>query len=104
MVSSFTFRAHPLDHDVFAGTLVYERPRWRDALASFAALAPELPDDLSVLMTVLVPPADWELGDRVLLLLGFAWAGADRAAGEAVVRASRTPAPRTSRCWTRPAG
>ena len=85
VVSSFTFRAHPLDHDVFAGTLVYERSRWREALASFAALAPELPDDLSVLMTVLVPPADWELGERVLLLMGFAWAGPDRAAGEAVV-------------------
>ena len=63
-MSSFTFRAHPLDHDVFAGTLVYERPRWREALASFAALAPELPDDLSVLMTILVPPADWGAGDR----------------------------------------
>jgi FAD/FMN-containing dehydrogenase len=86
VVSSFTFRAHPLDQDVFAGTLIYERPRWREALASFATLAPELPDDLSVLMTVLVPPADWELGDRVLLLMGFAWAGTDRAAGEAVVR------------------
>jgi len=86
VVSSFTFRAHPLDQDVFAGTLVYERPRWRDALASFAALGPELPDDLSVLMTLLVPPAEWELGDHVLLLMGFAWAGADRAAGEAVVR------------------
>jgi FAD/FMN-containing dehydrogenase len=89
VVSSFTFRAHPLDHDVFAGTLIYERPRWREALASFAALAPELPDDLSVLMTVLVPPADWELGDSVLLLMGFAWAGPDRAAGEAVVRRIR---------------
>jgi FAD/FMN-containing dehydrogenase len=86
VVSSFTYRAHPLDPDVIAGTLVYERPRWREALASFAALAPELPDDLSVLMTVLVPPADWELGDNVLLLMGFAWAGADRAAGEAVVQ------------------
>ncbi len=86
VVSSFTFRAHPLDQDVFAGTLVYERPRWRDALASFAALGPELPDDLSVLMTLLVPPDEWELGDRILLLMGFAWAGADRAAGEAVVR------------------
>ena len=89
VVSSFTFRAHPLDHDVFAGTLIYERPRWREALASFAALAPELPDDLSVLMTVLVPPADWELGDSVLLLMGFAWAGPDRAAGEAVVQRIR---------------
>ena len=89
VVSSFTFRAHPLDHDVFAGTLIYERPRWREALASFAALAPELPDDLSVLMTVLVPPADWELGDSVLLLMGLAWAGPDRAAGEAVVQRIR---------------
>ena len=71
---------------MLAGTLVYEQPRWREALASFAALAPELPDELSVLMTALVPPADFELGDRVLLLLGFAWAGADRAEGEAVVR------------------
>lgn len=86
VVSSFTFRAHPLHQDVFAGTLIYQLPRWREALASFAALAPELPDDLSVLMTALVPPADWELGDRVLLLVGFAWAGEDRAAGEAVVR------------------
>ena len=94
MVTSFTFRAHPLDHDVFAGTLVYERSRWREALASFAALAPELPDDLSVLMTILVPPADWELGDSVLLLLGFAWAGADRARGRGRrPAASRTPAP-----------
>ncbi len=85
VVSSFTFRAHPLDQDVFAGTLVYERPRWREALASFAALGPELPDDLSVLMTLLVPPAELGARDRVLLLMGFAWAGADRAAGEAVV-------------------
>ena len=86
VVTSFTFRAHPLDQDVFAGTLIYERSRLREALASFAALAPELPDDLSVLMTILVPPADWELGDSVILVLGFAWAGADRAAGEAVVQ------------------
>jgi FAD/FMN-containing dehydrogenase len=86
VVSSFTFRAYPLDPDVLAGTLVYERPRWREALTAFAALAPELPDELSVLMTILVPPAYFELGDRVQLLVGFAWAGEDRAAGEAVVR------------------
>lgn len=85
VVSSFTFRAYPLNHDVFAGTLVYEQPKWRDALASFARLAPDLPDDLTVLMTLLVPPADWELGDRPLLLMGFAWAGPDRAEGEAVI-------------------
>lgn len=89
VVSSFTFRAYPLDHDVFAGTLIYGRDRWRDGLASFARLAPDLPDELSVLMTLLVPPPDWELGDRVLLLMGFAWAGADRAAGEAMIQRLR---------------
>ncbi len=86
VVSSFTFRAFPLDHDVFAGSLIYQRHRWREALTSFASLAPGLPDDLSVLMTILVPPADWDIGDQALLVMGFAWAGPDRAEGEAVIR------------------
>jgi FAD/FMN-containing dehydrogenase len=85
VVTSFTFRAHPLNPDVFAGTLIYERERWAEALASYADLAPSLPDELTMLTTFMVPPADWELGDRVLMFLGFSWAGADRAAGEAVV-------------------
>jgi hypothetical protein len=33
----------------------------------------------------MVPPPDWELGDRVLMFLGFAWAGADRAHGASVI-------------------
>ncbi len=33
VVTSFTFRAHPLGPEVFAGTLIYERPRWDAALA-----------------------------------------------------------------------
>ena len=37
VVTSFTFRAHPLDPDVFAGTLIYERPRWTEALARVRA-------------------------------------------------------------------
>lgn len=89
VVSSFTFQAYPLDQDVFAGTMIYRRDRWRDALTSFARLAPGVPDDLSVIMTFLVPPADWDLGDKVLLLMGFAWAGSDRAAGEAEVQRLR---------------
>src|SRR6185369_3642901 len=85
VVTSFTFRAHPLNPDVFAGPLIYERERWAEALASYADLAPSLPDELTMLTTFMVPPADWELGDRVLMFLGFCWAGSDRAAGEAVV-------------------
>ncbi|MBI2762362.1 MAG: FAD-binding oxidoreductase [Chloroflexi bacterium] len=85
IVSSFTFRAHPLDSDVVAGTLIYERPRWTEALTAFVGLSAELPDELTTLITFMVPPADWDLGDRVLMFLGFAWAGSDRAAGEATV-------------------
>jgi FAD/FMN-containing dehydrogenase len=85
VVTSFTFRAHPLDPDVFAGTLIYERPRWSEALRSYAEWAADAPDEVTTLITFMVPPADWELGDRPLMFLGFAWAGSDRAEGEAVI-------------------
>jgi FAD/FMN-containing dehydrogenase len=85
VVTSFTFRAHPLDPDVFAGSLVYERPRWTEALRAWAAWTADAPDEVTTLITFMVPPADWELGDRALMFLGFAWAGADRAEGEGVL-------------------
>jgi FAD/FMN-containing dehydrogenase len=85
VVTSFTFRAHPLDPDVFAGTLIYELPRWQEAMEAFVEWTADLPDELTTLITFTVPPADWELGDRVLMLLGFAWAGADRTEGEAAI-------------------
>jgi FAD/FMN-containing dehydrogenase len=94
VVTSFTFRAHPLDPDVFAGTLIYERPRWSEALRSYVEWAADVPDEITTLITFMVPPADWELGDRALMFLGFAWAGADRAEGEAVIarlRAASSP-------------
>ncbi len=64
VVTSFTFRAHPLDPDVFAGTLIYERPRWSEALRSYVDWAADVPDEITTLVTFMVPPADWELGDR----------------------------------------
>jgi FAD/FMN-containing dehydrogenase len=82
VVTSFTFRAHPLDPSVFAGTLIYEQRRWVEALGAFVAWAGDLPDAMATLITFTVPPAEWELGDRVLMFLGFAWAGADRDEGE----------------------
>ena len=85
VVTSFTFRAHPLNPDVFAGTLIYERPRWAEALRSYVEWTADAPDEVTTLITFMVPPADWELGDRPLMFLGFAWAGADRAEGEAVI-------------------
>jgi FAD/FMN-containing dehydrogenase len=93
VVTSFTFRAHPLHPDVFAGSLIYERPRWTEALTAFVAWTAGLPDELTTLITFMVPPADWELGSRVLMLLGFAWAGADRAEGEALIGRLRADCP-----------
>jgi FAD/FMN-containing dehydrogenase len=85
VVTSFTFRAHRLDHDVVAGTLIYGRSRWAEALASFVERSADLPDELTTIITFMVPPADWELGGDVLMFLGFAWAGSDPAEGAAVM-------------------
>jgi len=85
VVTSFVFRAHALDPSAFAGTLVYGRPRWGEALRAWSAWAADVPDEITTLITFMVPPPDWELGDRVLMFLGFAWAGPDRAEGEAVI-------------------
>ncbi len=85
VVTAFTFRAYPLGPDVVAGALIYGQPRWTEALTSLVELSADLPDELTTLITFMVPPPDWELGDRVLMFLGFAWAGSDRAEGEATV-------------------
>ena len=93
VVTSFTFRAHPLDPDVFAGSLIYELPRWREALDAYVAWTADVPDEITTLVTFMVPPPDWELGDRVLMFLGFAWAGADRAEGMAVIERLQAACP-----------
>jgi len=93
VVTSFTFRAHPLGPDVLAGSLVYELERWPEALRSFARVAPELPDELTTLMTFMVPPPDWEMGSRALLFIGLAWAGSDRAEGQVSIDRLRTACP-----------
>ena len=93
VATSFTFRAHPLAPDVLAGSLVYELEHWREALRTFARLAPELPDELTTLMTFLVPPPDWEMGSRALLFMGLAWAGPDRAQGQAAIERLRAACP-----------
>jgi FAD/FMN-containing dehydrogenase len=93
VVTSFTYRAYPLAHDVLAGTLIYERRHWRDTLRSYVAWTADVPDELTTIATFMVPPADWELGDEVMMFLGFVWAGADRAAGEAAVERLRAACP-----------
>jgi hypothetical protein len=50
-------------------------------------------DEMTTLVTFMVPPADWELGDRPLMFLGFAWAGADASAGRSVIERLRSASP-----------
>ena len=77
VVSSFTYRAHPLGPVVFAGTLAYRQENWQAALRAYAAWTRDLPDALGSIISFLVPPADWGMGDQTLMLVGFAWASPD---------------------------
>ena len=82
VVSSFTFRAHPLGPDVLAGNFIYASDQWPGALHAYDAWTAELPDPMTSIISFLVPPADWDLGDELLMLVGFVWASEDRAEGQ----------------------
>jgi FAD/FMN-containing dehydrogenase len=93
VVTSFTFRAHPHGPEAFAGTLIYAASRWVEALRAYVAWTRDLPDKLTTLVTFMVPPADWELGDQPLMFLGFAWAGADDGTGRQLIDRLRATCP-----------
>ena len=93
VVTEFTFRAHPLAHDVLAGALIYEKSRWLEILPAYVAWTATIPDQLSTMLTFLVPPADWDLGNQAILSVGFAWAGADRGAGRSWIDRLRAACP-----------
>ena len=93
VVSSFTFQAHPLDMDFFAGTFVYGDAHWAEALRAYAAWTVGLPDALTSIVTFMTPPPEFELGDDPLMFVGFLWAHGDRTEAEGVVDRLRTAAP-----------
>ena len=107
VVTRFTFRAHPLGPDIASGNLIYGLDQARDALQAYAAWTADLPDEMTSIISFLIPPADWELGDELLMIIGFVWAGPDRAAAERLtdrLRAAAAPkaenlAPVTWRTW-----
>jgi FAD/FMN-containing dehydrogenase len=82
VVTSFTFRAVAIPPDMFTGSFIYGVEQWDAALRAYAAWTEDLPDPLTSIITFMVPPADWDLGEDPLLLVGFTWAAADRAEGE----------------------
>ena len=93
VVTSFTFRAYDLGPQVFAGNLVYGQDRWRQAWAALDEWTRDLPEAMTAITTTLTPLPLMEMGEDPLLLIGFAWASADRGAGEALVDRLRTLAP-----------
>jgi FAD/FMN-containing dehydrogenase len=108
VVSSFTFQGYPLGPDVFAGTFVSRPDSWAAALRGIERWSQgRIPDPLTVIVTVVSPPPEFELGEDPVLLTGFVWASPDRAAGERSVddlRAAVRPdieviAPTTWTAW-----
>ncbi len=94
VVTSITYRAQRLGPKLFTGNLIYRREHWRAALEAYEQWTADLPDQLTSIVTFIVPAPDWELGDDTLMLVGFAWAGDDQAEAERLVdrmRALATP-------------
>jgi FAD/FMN-containing dehydrogenase len=92
-VTALTFNAHQHGPRLYAGGLVYGLDRWRRAWAALDEWTRDLPDQMTVITTTLTPPPALEMGDQPVLLVAFAWASADHAAGEALVRRLRELAP-----------
>jgi FAD/FMN-containing dehydrogenase len=97
VVSSFTYRAHPLGPGVLAGTLIYRQQNWPGALRAYEMWTRDLPDALTSIVSFLVPPASWELGDETLMLVGFAWAAPHHGEGRQVVARLERIAPPDAR-------
>ena len=93
VVSSFTFRAHPLPATPLCGNLFYRPPHWRNALVAFAAWTRNLPEQMNPIISFLVLPPEFGMGDEPWMLIGFAWASGDHQTGLGLVEQLRVQAP-----------
>jgi FAD/FMN-containing dehydrogenase len=85
VVTAITYRAQRLGPQVFAGNLIYNRQSWRAALESYSRWTADLPDELTSIVTFIVPDPAWELGSDPIMLVGFTWASDDQAEAERIV-------------------
>ncbi len=107
VVSGFTFRAHPIGPDLVAGNFIYALDQAADALRAYAAWTADLPDEMTSIISFLIPPPDWDLGEALLMIVGFVWAAPDRAEGErwidklrvAARPSAESPDPTTWQAW-----
>jgi FAD/FMN-containing dehydrogenase len=89
VVTRLEMQAYPLGPDVLAGAFIWHQPRWAEALRAFAAWTPGLPDAMTAIVTFITLPAAWGISEDPVMVTGFAWADADRAAGLEHVAALR---------------
>ena len=65
VISSFTFRAHPLGPDILAGTFVSRQDHWEAALHGLETWSRgAVPEALTVIVTFMAPPPELELGSN----------------------------------------
>lgn len=81
IVSSFTFRAWPIPMTVLGANLLYRPEHWRSALIAFEQWTRDLPDEMNPIISILVMPPEFELGNSPWLVVGCNWFGDDTAAG-----------------------
>jgi hypothetical protein len=79
VVSSFTFRARPLPAAPLGGNLFYRPEHWRNALLAFDGWSRELPDQMNPIISFLVLPLEFGMGDEPWMALAFAWVAESRA-------------------------
>jgi FAD/FMN-containing dehydrogenase len=93
IASSLTFRAHPLPATPLGGNLFYRQPHWRDALMAFAAWTRDLPDAMNPIISFLVLPPEFGMGDEPWMIVGLAWVAEDQQAGLELIEQLRVEAP-----------
>ncbi|RKO23385.1 FAD-binding oxidoreductase [Pseudarthrobacter phenanthrenivorans] len=92
VASSFTFRARPLPAAPLGGNLFYRPGNWRNALLAFARWTRDLPDEMNPIISFLVLPPEFGMGNEPWMIVGFAWVADDHQAGLALVDQLRAEA------------
>lgn len=93
VVSSFTFRARRLAHPVLTANLFYRPGQWKEALAAFEVWTRDLPDEMNPIVSFLVMPPEFEMGNDPWMIIGCVWAGNDHQRGLGLLDQLRTLAP-----------
>lgn len=81
VVSSFTFRALRMPATVLGANLFYRPQNWRSALLAFDQWSRDIPDEMNSIVSFLVLPPEFEMGDDPWMVVGCNWVGDDQAAG-----------------------